>query len=207
MTLSLGEQSSHPPNRSLWAWLILLICALVAYAFFSRHSAIVEHRLYFTEDRRPVAFAFADLSEAWTEQTLRERFAGHSVSCHPYTGELAVDRACAVYPKSHNDVPVLFISFFFAKQRLDQVSVNIPWWSYRAAVLSLDSSLGRPSAVQSQAISEVRLYGWRLANGAAVFFNRDRSSNPLIWNAIYWRSASACQKSACFRRYEPYTAQ
>lgn len=159
--------------------------------------------MYFTEDRKPLAFGFTELSEEWTEPTLHERFAGFPISCHPYRGILQADRACAVFVKSHNEVPALFLSFFFSAGRLNEAVVNIPWWSHGSAYHSLTATFGQPAASQFFPHHGVRLHGWRLANGAALFLNRDRTLNPFSWNAIYWRSSAACGTSGCIQKNEP----
>jgi hypothetical protein len=58
--------------------------------------------------------------------------------------------------------------------------------------------LGEPVGAQSLPAAGVRLLGWRLDDGAAVFYNRDRPLNPLERNGIYWVSARHCRASPCF---------
>lgn len=164
----------------------------------SQRAELLEYRLYFTEDRKDVSFAIGELSETWTEQTLRERFAGLPIHCQPNPGAGLGDLACAVDVKSYNGLPALFISFFFEAGQLQQVSVNVPWWKHDAAYARLRQWLGPPHASQVFPHSGVRLHGWQLAGGAGVFFNRDASLNPLEWSAIQWRSASSCAALPCF---------
>ena len=200
--LSPGEQPRTQSINPRRIALAILACLVVTALLLSQKGNIVEYRLYFTEDRKSAAFEFGELSENWTEKTLHEKFSGYPISCQPYQGSLAVERACGVDVKSHNGVPALFISFFFTAGHLDQVSVNVPWWSLGTAYSSLVAALGQPSASQLLPRDGVRLYGWRLPSGAALFLNRDRPLNPLSWNAIYWRSQSACAQSSCFKNYE-----
>jgi hypothetical protein len=196
--LSPGEQPRSQPTSLRRVILLLGICLAFAVGLLSQAGNLKEYQRYFTQERRPASLDLLALSEEWTEARLHEHFAGHTISCEVYSGELPVQRACAVDARSYNDIPVLYMSFFFADGHLNQVAINIPWWSHAEAYRSLDATLGQPAAAQPLPRSGVRLYGWQLNNGSAVFFNRDRPLNPLSWNAIYWRSAWACKNKGCF---------
>lgn len=186
-------------SMSLARILIALMVSLAPFGFLmTQRAAIREHQLYFTEDRKDVAFQISDLSEEWTERTLREKFPGIPVNCFPNPGEDLGDLGCVLDTKSFNGVPALFISFFFASGRLQQVSINVPWWKHQVAYDYLIGSIGRQTASQLLPHSGIRLHGWSLPSGAAVFYNRDKSLNPLVWNAINWRSASSCAAEGCF---------
>jgi hypothetical protein len=201
--LSPGEQPRSQPlstRQLVWSFLVLLILAAV---WFVQRRNIEEYRRYFMIDNPSVTFAFTDLSEEWSEKTLRERFPGVPVSCHPYQGPLPVDRACALDVRSHNGVPTLFIAFFFSKGYLDHVSVNVPSWHHSRAYKNLVGTQGPADDSQFLPYAGVRLHGWRLADGAGLFLNRDSPFNPLSWNAIYWQSASACAKAGCFKSEAP----
>ena len=180
----------------------ILIALMVGVALFgllmTQREVIRLHQLYFTQDREDVTFQLSDLSEAWTEKTVRQKFAGIPLNCYPNPGEGLGDAACVLDTKSYNGVPALFITFFFSSGHLLQVSINVPWWKHQAAYDHLVASIGRQSASQLFPHSGIRLHGWSLPSGAAVFYNRDKSLNPLRWNAIYWRSASSCVASSCF---------
>lgn len=200
--LSPGKQPRSHPVSLRRVLLAVLACVIVTALLLSQKANLEEYRLYFTDERKPVTFALEELSENWTERTLQERFVGYPILCEAYRGRLPVERACGVDVSSHNGVPALFIAFFFSGGHLDQVSINIPWWSHGTAFKSLVAAFGRPAASEFLPRDGVRLYGWQLASGAALFLNRDRPLNPLSWNAIYWRSASACQKGGCFTANE-----
>lgn len=194
-----GEQPySRSINYSRVAF-IVMACLIASLLVLSQRDNIEEYRLYFTETRKPAKFQFSELSEDWTEKTLRERFYGYPMSCQPYQGDLPVDRACGVDVNSHNGVPALFISFFFSAGHLDQAVVNVPWWSHDEAFDTLVATLGQPDASQLLPHKGVRLYGWHLPRGAALFLNRDRPLNLFSWNAIYWSSPSACAQRGCFK--------
>jgi hypothetical protein len=178
----------------------LLIGLGLLALLMTQFDVLREYKLYLTEDRKDVAFQLTELSEAWTERTLRERFAGLPMRCYPNPGEGLGDQGCIVDTKSYNGIPAMFISFFFSSGHLNQVSINVPWWNHRVAFERLRVSLGAPTASQLFPHSGIRLHGWQLPSGAVVLYNRDRSINPLQWNAIYWRSAAACREQPCFNR-------
>jgi len=202
MTLSPGEQPRKQSISFLRIALATLAGLVAAVLLISQKAKIEEYRLYFTQDRKPATFAFTELSEDWTEKTLQEKFAGFPIHCSPYRGPLPVQRACGVDVATHNGVPALFVSFFFSGGRLHQAIVNVPWWSRGAAQDSLVATLGQPAASQIFPHAGVRLHGWTLPGGAAVFLNRDRPWNPLEWNGIYWSSPSACAAAGCIRTKE-----
>lgn len=177
---------------------ISIAVVLCLAVLIPQYPAIREHQLYFTQDRRDVSLPFAELSAAWSEKTLRDRFPDIPVHCYPDPGEDLGDLGCVLDTKSINGVPALFISFFFSSGHLQQISINVPWWQHRVAYDYLAASIGPPSVSQLLPSGGVRLHGWRLPDGAAVFLNRDKSLNPLVWNAIYWRSAEACANNTCF---------
>ncbi len=192
-----GEQSQAPPNARRIAFLLLLVALVAGYVFVYREH-IEEYRLYFSSERQPVTFKYTDLSETWTEKTLHDRFRGFKVRCFHETGNPLGERVCGLDAKSHNGVPVLFLTFFFSAGQLSHVSINIPWWAHGEGRTAIESALGPPAARQLLPRSGVRLLGWQLPGGAALFYNRDRDMNPLIWNAIYWNSARSCKLRGCF---------
>ncbi|MEJ8850251.1 hypothetical protein [Variovorax rhizosphaerae] len=202
MKLSPGEQPRKQPISFLRVALATFVALVVVVLLLPQKAKIEEYRLYFTQDRKPATFAFTELSEDWTEKTLQEKFAGFPITCSPYSGPLPVQRACGVDVASHNGVPALFVSFFFSGGRLHQAIVNVPWWSRGTAQDRLVATLGQPAASQFFPHAGVRLHGWKLPGGAAVFLNRDRPWNPLDWNGIYWSSPSACAATGCIRSGE-----
>jgi hypothetical protein len=198
MKLSPGEQPQHNRPSARRIALALALCAIPIALLFTQRERLKEYQLYLTQDRKAIAFRFDELSEQWTEQTVRERFAGLPIDCFPNDGRYLDERVCMVDVKSHNDVPAMFVSFFFAAKRLNRTSINIPWWAHRQAYGSLLATLGEPATSQILPRNGVRLHGWHLSGGAALFFNRDKPINPLEWNAIFWNSASACRSGGCF---------
>ena len=198
-SLSPGEQPRSPPENPRRILALLLGGAALIVFIQLQWDLFKEYLRYFADDRTPVSLDFSTLSESWTERTLEQRFAGNRIDCAPYQGSLRADRACAVNAGVTNGIPVLYASFFFLNGQLTQMVVNIPWWVHLDAYRQLTRSLGAPADALSLGSD---LHQWRLANGAAVYFNRRRSVNPLQWNAILWRSPSDCKlKPACFAAF------
>jgi hypothetical protein len=196
-----ASKASHgKPISSLRIAVAALVGVLFLAFFLTQKANLNEYYLYFTEDRIPITFQFSELSEDWTEQTLHERFSSLPLTCQSAHVNPRVDRACAVDVKSHNGVPAMFVSFFFASGHLQEVAVGVPLWSRDDARDSLVAALGRPSGLQLWPHDGVRLVGWELQNGSAVFLNRDMHLMPPYRNAIYWRSSSACKADGCFVR-------
>lgn len=177
---------------------LLVPCFVIFLFFLTQQNFIRVHQSYFIEDRQNISLQFSDLSDTWTEKTLRKKFANMPINCYPNPGEGLGDLACVLDTKSFNNIPALFISFFFTANRLQQISVNVPWWEHQAAYNYLRTSLGEPSTSQYLPHGGIQLHGWQLPDGAAIFYNRDKSFNPLMWNTILWRSASSCAFNSCF---------
>lgn len=196
--LSPGEQPRSRPESPRRILALLLVGAVLIAFILLQRDLFKEYLRYFADDRAPVSLDFTALSESWTERTLEQRFAGNRIDCAPYQGPLRADRACAVDAGVTNGIPVLYASFFFLNGQLTQVAVNIPWWVHLDAYRQLTRSLGPPADVQNVLSRPGYLHQWTLASGAAVYFNRRRSLNPLQWNTIHWRSPSDCKrKPAC----------
>ncbi|MFT3856888.1 MAG: hypothetical protein QM742_05125 [Aquabacterium sp.] len=196
--MSAPGEPIHRPSPDLRRILLaVLVLALLLAAALVQKESLNEYYLYFSEDRQPVTFSFTELSEDWTEASIKERFAGLPMSCRPYLRPGA--HACGVDVASHNGVSAMFVTFIFEGERLYEVAVNIPLWSLSAARERLRDQYGPPLASQWLPHDGVRLEGWQLANGSALFLNRDLNVMPPYRNAIYWRSASACSASACIR--------
>lgn len=194
--------AAKSPPRKIDFRRILLGVTIVGLALWflqaNEHEAR-EHRLYLSEDRPAISLRYDELSEAWTEQSLRTRFPKANVRCYANDDKTLGDRTCAVDVLSNNDVATMFIAFFFAKGQLSAASFNIPWWAHGDALESIKAQLGEPRSAQLFFHGGVRLYGWELPDHGAVFYNRDRSLNPLQWNSVFWNSAAYCAKNRCFR--------
>ena len=176
--------------------LLAVLAATLLYAAYQTQKAnLNEYYLYLTEDRKAASFAFSELSEEWTEQRIKDRFQGYPISCRAWKEG---SRACGVDVSSHNGVPAMFMTFFMESDQLREVAINVPLWARRQAEESLRQTLGRPAASQFLPRSGVRLVGWSLLDGSAVFLNRDLNVLPPFRNAIYWRSPSSCTRQGCF---------
>ena len=168
---------------------------LLLAAYQTQKVHLNEYYLYLTEERKDASFAFSELSEEWNEQHIKARFSSYPMSCHPYKNGA---RACGVDVKSHNGVPAMFISFFLVSDRLHEVAVNVPLWSRSEAEGSLLRTLGTPASAQLLPRDGIRLIGWKLLDGSAVFLNRDPNILPPFRNSVYWRSPSSCANNSCF---------
>jgi hypothetical protein len=197
MKVSPGAKPPRPVSLRRILVALLVIFALFALLMTQR-DVIREYQLYFTEDRQDVNFELAELSEAWSEKMLREKFPGVPLNCYSEQGKNLGDLQCVLDTKSFNGVPALFITFFFSADHLQQVSINVPWWEHQAAYDYLVASIGRQISSQDSPHAGVRLHGWRLPCGAGVFYNRDKSLNPLQWNAISWQNPTWCAAHGCF---------
>jgi hypothetical protein len=198
--LPTSTQSRSKPISILRIAVAILVGVLLLAFYVTQKANLNEYYLYLSEDRKPIAFQFKELSEDWTEQALRERFSGLPLTCRIARVNARVDRACFVDVNSHNGVPAMFVSFFFASGRLQEVAVSVPLWSLEVARDSLVAALGRPSGMQLIPHDGVRLVGWELQDGSAVFLNRDMQFLPPFRNAIYWRSSSACKADGYFTK-------
>ena len=193
-----GEQPRSRPVSFRRVAIALGICALIAVLLYPQRNALREYRDYFFGGHKGVSFDLAQLSGDWSEGIVRKRFSEHPVWCGRYEGNLAADRACGVKIKAYDDVPAVYLAFFFNASQLRQVAISLPSWAHGKAYDKLVAQYGSPYASQPLPSAGVRLHGWRLPDGAALFFNRDRPLNPLETNAIYWRSPAECRSGGCF---------
>lgn len=198
MQLSPGEQPKAALPSARRVGLILASVVIIAAPLFIYRENIDEYRLYLTEKRPAVEFRFDELSESWTERDLRQHFPTVRLSRDRSFDRHLDDRACFMDVESYNHVPAMFIAFFFASGKLTRASVNIPWWAHGTGYKALEFLYGKPTASQGLPTAGVRLHGWQLANGGAVFYNRDRPMNPLEWNAMFWSGPKACRENGCF---------
>ncbi len=178
---------------------LLLVSLAVGALLFTQIDRIVIYKRYLSGNRPAAKIDLYNLGNAWTEQTLRQAFPGIRVSCHQYTETSDADRVCALDSGSLNGIPTLYTAFFFSSGKLSHASINVPWWSLADARHVLVSSFGPPTASQRLPHKGVRLEGWQMGNGSALFINRDRPLYPLEWNAVLWNSKSTCRKLGCFK--------
>ena len=181
---------------------LLTLLALVsfgAWVRFTYPTEIREFHLHFTTHRPQANFHLGFLSDRWTEDDLRQQLGWLSFRCHANApGRYLDDRSCFADIRAFNQVTAMSLSFFFAEGRLNRAAVQLPSWHHEAGLQMLMRMLGRPIAAQSTYSAGVRLIGWRLEDGGAVYYNRDRPLNPLQRNGIFWVSARHCRASPCF---------
>jgi hypothetical protein len=186
-------------SRGLLIALVLILAGLVLHQFYPDNAR--EYRLYLTESRPDVAFQFSELSEDWTEAELKAHFKPLSFQCDDNRpGEYVDERSCFADIHSFNGHGAMGVAFYFKGKKLNRAAVNVPWWSHWAAQASLERTLGQPHGSQLWPHAWVRLHGWLLPNGSALFYNRDAPLNPLKWSGVYWNSKRHCHVERCFVR-------
>lgn len=202
---SVGSQVAKT-RPSAWAQLrrvglLMLLCivSLGAWIGVTFSTELREFHLHFTTHRPQANFHPGFLSERWTEDDLRQQLGWLPWRCQANApGRYLDDRSCFADIRAFNHVRALSLSFFFADGRLNRAAVQLPSWHHEEGLGMLMRMLGEPVGAQSIPAAGVRLLGWRLDDGAAVFYNRDRPLNPLERNGIYWVSARHCRASPCF---------
>ena len=194
------------PTRSLAARLrlafLLVLLALVCFgAWVSQRfpNEVREYRLHFTTERPEAQFHIGFLSDEWTEDDLRKQLGWLKFRCQANRpGQYLDERSCFADIRSYNRVPAMTASFYFAQGKLNRAALQLPSWEHEGGLTLLFRMLGKPQGAQANASAGVRLVGWQLDNGGAVYYNRDRPLNPLERNGIFWVSARHCQQHPCF---------
>ncbi|MGM9485251.1 hypothetical protein ACS5PN_28960 [Roseateles sp. NT4] len=177
--------------------LLLMLCAATAlFVSFPGHAR--EYWRYLTQSRPALVLNYADISQDWTEQQLKERFASLELQCYDNRpGESLDDRSCYADIGSHDGMPAMNVAFHLKAGKLNHLGVQVPWWAHGRHWRKLEATYGKPLAAQQQPVQGVRLSGWQLSDGA-LFFNRDRPLNPLMWSMVFWSSERACGPRTCF---------
>lgn len=186
--MSMARPRRTSPRR---IGLMLLICLALAGVLFLQRDGLRVHERYFSESRPDAVLDFMQLSERWTEATLREAFPSVPVTCYDYAATLTADRACVLEAHSVNSIPTLYSTFFFRAGGLQHISFNVPWWAQADARRALTRAFGAPYALPAPTKQGTLLDEWRPANGSTLVMNRRRSWNPLEWNSIMWRAPPA----------------
>lgn len=188
------SRKTHPFTMTLA--ILLFLVFVIMLIFINR---VEEYRQYLTESRPALDFSFGHLSEDWTESHLRYFFDGEEILCQK-DGSMgrAIDKSCFIEIASHNNAPAMFATFFFRGDRLYAAMVAVPWWSHYAMLDSIDGMYGSPDRSQDKPVNDVRLFGWALENGSGIFYNRDRSINPLFWSLLLWFNSEECERIGCF---------
>lgn len=200
------ERKAAKPPRSMLARLRLafLLVVLTAVSFgawvrFTYPTEVREFHLHFTTHRPQANFHLGFLSDQWSEEDLRHQLGWLNFQCYANApGRYLDDRSCFADIRAFNQVTAMSLSFFFAGGQLNRAAVQLPSWHHEEGFHMLMRMLGRPTGAQAKFSAGVRLIGWQLADGAAVYYNRDRPLNPLERNGIFWVSARHCRASPCF---------
>lgn len=192
------EASRLPPFNLLDLMVILAVLVIVVLVIQPRWRAVEEYRETLFGHQAPTVFKVSELSSAWTERTVRQRFPDSDLWCGPYRGPMRMDRACDLKTQGYNGVSATRVAFFFKDGELREAVVHVASWAHADGYHHLVAEHGKPYASQALPVKGVRLHGWRLQDGAGIFYNRDRPTDPLETSAIYWRSAQDC-RAGCFR--------
>jgi hypothetical protein len=200
MTPSPGEQSTGAKLTRPHTLALLLCAAVLLWLWNTRFPPVREYRLFLSEDRRSADLAWDLVSESWSEAEVRSRFTGYPIRCDAnYTNAPKITRICAVDLKSLNGVPTMYVNFLFAGDKLQRVATAAPLWSHAKGLSTLRATYGNPLITQDYARSGIRLHGWKLRDGGAIFYNRDRELNPLEFNSTQWLGPSACAPRPCIQ--------
>jgi hypothetical protein len=183
---------------------LLVIVSFGAWVRFTFPTEVREFHLHFTTHRPQANFHLGFLSDEWDEDDLRQKLGWLTFRCYANApGRYLDDRSCFADIRAFNQVSAMSLSFFFADGRLNRAAVQLPSWYHDDGLRMLARMHGQPIAAQATFSSGVRLIGWQLDDGAAVYYNRDRPFNPLERNGILWVSARHCRTSPCFALPEP----
>ena len=198
MTSSPRKQKSYKRPTLLRVLLLLLTALALLWIWNTRYPPVREYKLFLSETRLDADQPWHLISESWSEADVKRRFSSYPIRCGAdYTGTPKITRICAIDLKSLNGVPTMYINFLFAGDRLQRVATAVPWWSHAKGLRALNAAYGPAHATQDEEHSGVRLQGWKLQGGGSVFYNLDRSINPLETNSTQWLGESACAPRAC----------
>ena len=183
--------------------LAAVVLTLVALLFLVFPQHLREYRLYFTEKRPSTVLSFEEMSQDWSEDDVKAKLRHVAFRCYDNKpGEYMDDRTCYVDVSSHNGIPSLSLSFYFARNKLNHMAVQVPWWHQFSLSRLMKSAYGKPTGSQLFPVAGVRLTGWQLRSGSAVFMNRDLPLNPLSWSMVLWSSRRSCEPTGCFVKNE-----
>ena len=195
-------------NKRTISLLVALLGVLVV-AFYLRGGRNVdiresglakEYRLYKTEARKDASLEWKNLGTVHNPESLKALFPDFKLYCQrDWTGIPGAENACAVYVRSLNSVPVMYLNFIFSSDRLLRASAAVPQEAHLAGVAYLRETFGQPNAAQNRKISGVRLYGWKLADGSTIFYNIDKAKNDFEPSSIQWMPKDGCNGLPCIR--------
>lgn len=177
-------------NKDLPRWVqvaIVLVIAVVALLVFSSQDRIHVYGTYLREKSPHIATNLPSLSVEMDEVMLRKHFEGLPLTCigqGPGSDALG-ERVCYASIDRADGDAALTLAAFFRKGRLAHVTVQMPWWVHESWARRLTAQFGQPS--QAGVVSRFGgpVLRWSTPNGF-VESNRDRSWNPLNWNAVFW---------------------
>jgi len=175
---------------------IALVALLGISVFLGRNWNLFEDNINpLLYKRGPeMATHLEDFSEKMTKAEVIRRMPEVPLSCEDNLSALPLgNHVCYSNIASYSGVRALRIVFFFLDGHLSNIKIDVPWWSHGQMARQLIKNHGMPTGGQDFPLDGVRIVGWRLANGN-ILYNRDRDSNPLMWNTIQWVSPLAAEK-------------
>jgi hypothetical protein len=191
-------------NTITWRTILLgnlLLLLLIYLALQAKYPEMMkEYELYFKEQRPIMQLDFRSLSQDWTESELKTQFASYKINCYASNpGNTLGQRTCTTDLQGFNGHSAMLGVFYFRDGKLDAASVNVPWWAHAGPLESLAQMYGPPTSKQFAFYAGIRLLGWQLSDGSAVFYNRERPFNLMDPNKLLWHSARHCAQRRCFR--------
>ena len=157
-----------------------------------------EVALYHSEKRPDAVLAYAEWAGIRDEADLAAQLPGHKLHCRADWTQLpGAHRTCAIYLKTLNGVPTMYVNFTFSERALMRVSTVIPGEFHGQGLEHLTRTFGAPTVRQARPKAGIRLNGWLLPDGAALFYNRDPAAAEGGVNSIQWLPANGCDGRPC----------
>jgi hypothetical protein len=176
---------------------VATICFLGIAAFIAINWTLYEDNINpLVFDRGPEMVArLEDFSETMTEEDVMRLVPKIPLWCKNETDSPQLgNRVCFSNIRAYAGIRALRVAFFFSNKHLAHITIHIPWWLHAQMGQQLIQKYGNPAGAQDTPVNGVRLIGWRLENGT-LLYNRDKDSNPLMWNNIFWISPLQSRKN------------
>lgn len=161
------------------AVLAVLVCLVAALGALSL-DRLESYYYYLRDDSPGVTMRYAQLSGQMDEAAVRKHFGDVFLICYnERSGPAGTDRLChAAVDKADGESAMMLVAFF-SKGRLTSTVVHVPWWVHGRWLDRVVGQYGKANRSNSTFL------GWTLPNGT-LYYNRDRSLNPLEWNSLFW---------------------
>ena len=177
-------------NKDLPKWVqvfIVLVIGVAALLVFFSRDRIHVYGTYLREKSPHINTQLSFLTADMNEAMIQKHFEGLPLRCYGQRpGEDALgDRVCHASIDRADGDAALTLAVFFRKGRLAHLLVQMPWWVHASWVQRLTAQFGAPYVAGSASRMGEPVLRWTLQHGY-VDTNRNRSFNPLNWNAILW---------------------